>query len=394
MKIMNSTKLSTILSRMDRWQTVSTIEEQYKVRDLDDSIRSLRRTTQTPWSINKSTIRIFRDVLEYPIATDHDYLMYLNTQGNERPPNFYFTSTKEFYENPDYRNDLAEIWDSGTRFLGIRYENFSSNNITIDTASTLANYTGSDDVTSVELDTTMYKEGNSSIQANITNSTDVATVTIANDAFQDVEYLKKYYFINVYLGGLPTSVDLRIGTDSSNYLTANVTTQFSGQALKANNWNLLAFNLNEPDSTVGTIDSNSFAYSAIVLNAAPTGAYYINYSYLREWNLMDYSYYSLYNIKTASSLVADQEFFFNSEEAYALDSELIGDKEWIDVIMYDAILLGVTDKENSVILPKIKERRDTAWQKLLENYPSEKPLITTRRYNYEESYNDVRPFNS
>ncbi len=36
---MQSTVLSTILSRMNRWQDIERIEEQFKVRDLDNALR-------------------------------------------------------------------------------------------------------------------------------------------------------------------------------------------------------------------------------------------------------------------------------------------------------------------------------------------------------------------
>ena len=76
------TSLSTLLTRMNRFQTISTIEEQYKVLDLDDAIRTIKRNYQLPWMLKKGSIRVFDGVLEYPTAVDHDYLAYL-----ERPQN-------------------------------------------------------------------------------------------------------------------------------------------------------------------------------------------------------------------------------------------------------------------------------------------------------------------
>ena len=396
---MNSTKLSTILNRMDRYQTIANIEEQYKVRDLDDALRNLRREIQPAWSSKKSTIRIFDDILEYPIADDHDALHYVdssNLSNNgfnssnslQSPARFFFTSLKEFYENPDYRNDLAEIWDNGTRFLGIRYTDFNFGSATVDTSTTVGNYTTSGDAGTPALDQVFFKVGNSSIKIPVVNNTGTATIEIAPSASYDANYKRKYFFIYVYLDSAPTSIDLRFGTDSSNYLSKTVTTQFSGAGFKADDWNLLGFDLNAPDSTTGTIGTGTFNYAAVIMTGATTGTYYINQSYLREWTLMDYWYYTSYNVKTLSSSVPNQEYFMDNNETYSLDSELVGDKEWADVIMYDAILIGMEDEENSVIKGAIKEKRDKAMQKLMDNYPSEKPLITNRKWNFETDYSN------
>jgi len=94
---------------MNRYKSIYKQEEQYKVQDLDDALRNLLRDNIPPWNLKKSTLKIFDDVLEYPVADDHDALYYLdndtidsnniNKNGLERA-NFFYTSTKEFYDDP------------------------------------------------------------------------------------------------------------------------------------------------------------------------------------------------------------------------------------------------------------------------------------------------------
>lgn len=386
------TALSTLLNRMDRWTTVSTIEEQYKVRDLDEAIRYYRRTMTLPWALKKSTLRVFKDILEYPVASDHDELAYVDNQqsGFEDKARLKYTSIKDFYEDPDNRNDIAEIFDQGTRYLGIRYEPNNSTSTLINNAETAANFSVSDDATAVVLDQVVFKEGNGSMKVSVTNSAGTATIENSSTSHSDSNLNRKYYFRWVYLDSAPTSITLRYGSSNANYLYATVTTQFAGQAFKADDWNLVGMDLNTA-SEQGTVDKTALDYEAIVLTGAATGTYYIDASYTRSWELMDYWYYSSYQVRTVGQSVPNQEYFFNSIEAYSTDSEVVGDDEWTDLIVYEALINGYADKENSKVLGEIKEKRDKAYTDLLNNYPSLRPMMTTNYYRFDGDYFPLIP---
>ena len=94
---MQTTKLSTLLSRMDANATLLATEESDKVRDLDEAIRGLKREFQTPWSLKKSTIRVFDDVLEYPVAADHDELAYIDTNPKNGSSSVFVASARFFF---------------------------------------------------------------------------------------------------------------------------------------------------------------------------------------------------------------------------------------------------------------------------------------------------------
>ena len=386
---MTTTNLSTILNRITRRQSLSNAEEQYLVRDLDEALRTLRRKLSPPWTLKKSTLKVFNDVLIYPIASDHAELAYLDSQKNESSysnrARFKFTSLKEFYENPDYRNDLAEIWDANTKYLGVRYNPQGATGQIIESAEDATGWTGSGDAGTPVKNTVVFKKGNASIKIPITNSAGTATVEVDITSFSDTEYKRKYFFVWVYLNSAPTSISLRLGNDSSNYLGATVTTQFSGQSFKADDWNLLAFDLNEATET-GTFDETIIDYQAIIFTGAATGTYYIDESNLRAWELLDYWYYSTFNVQTVSASVPDQDFFFNSSEIYSTDTKLIGDNEWVDVIMYDAMLISLTDQENEKVKEEITRRRQIAWGDLIGKYPSLEPVLITRYRRFEQDH--------
>lgn len=394
---MATTLLSTLLNRESRYQSLAATQEIYKVQDLDEAIRTVKRNHRLPFLIKKSTLRVFSDVILYPVATDHDYLLYMDTSEDDVPyggrMRARYTSLQQFYEDLDYRNVISEIWDTNTLILGIRDKNvppgMANSSQTLDEAGQISNYTASLNANTLALDTVLFKTGNSSIRFINTNTTNDALVswTFSEGSFTNANYLRNYFFVWVYLTGAPTSIKLRFGVSSSNYLTTTVTQQFSGQALKVNDWNLLAFDCNTA-TTVGTINTSSvFNYGAVELIAAPTGFYNIDASYLREWSQLDYWYYSKYMVQTNGATVPDQEYFINeSTQLYSTDSSLAGDHEWSDVILYEAMLRGLSDKENETLYAKVQTELKTVYAKIYENLPDSKPLMTTQSMRFQTDF--------
>lgn len=385
-----STTLNEILDDMMRWQTVSTVPEANLVRDLDSAIRSLRRTPNLPFYQKKSSLKVFPDVFEYPPAADHDYLIYLDVTPQDVPYGAKlrarYTSLKQFYENPDDRNELAEIWQNGGLSLGVRINNNNINGFSssvVDTATSTSGYTASGDASNLVVDTVNFITNNSSIRFTITESSGTATVTDDFDSFTDADYQQKYFFQWIFLDGLPDSITLRFGADSSNYLSATITEQFAGQPFIADQWNLIAFDLNGA-TTTGTINTSTvFAYSAVILTNAPSGTYNLDESSVKQWSLLDYWYFSQYSVKTAAGSSASKQFFM-SNGAYDTTDELVGPKTWKDVIMYEALILTFTDKENFSVLEMIRQERDKAWEAMMNEWPSLKPQVTTNRYRYRQ----------
>jgi len=379
---------------MNRMQTIATIEEQYKVRDLDDAIRTLKRNYHLPFYQKKSSLKVFPDVLEYPAASDHDYLIHFerSQQGLTFPQKFRarFTSLQQFYEDPDYRNSVAEIWQNGTLVLGVRDKNSAlggGSSTQLDTCESATGYTASGDASNIVVSNVNYKEGTGSIQFSVTSSSGTATVEKALDStFTDATYVRKWHFRWVYLPSAPTSITLRFGVDSSNYLYKTVTTQFAGQPFLTDQWNLLAFDLSAA-STTGTITTASvFAYDAVVLTGAATGTYYIDAAYNKTWALLDYWYYSKYACALTGSTEANQEYFFNSSEVYATSTALVGDSEWADLVLYEGLMNSLADKENDSVYVKIKIKRDEAMSALEKAWPDLRPQVSSMAYRFGGDY--------
>jgi hypothetical protein len=380
---------------MKRYQAAISVEEQYLVRDLDDAIRTLKRSYDMPFYQIKSSLKVFSGVYEYPTAIDHDYLIYLERSqqdlGFANKLRARYTSIQQFYEDPDYRNQIAEIWQNNSLVIGVRdknnqYQGLSSQ--VLDNCESTTGYTASGDASAIQFNQIIFKEGTGSIQFTVVNSSGVATVTkLLETSFIDANYVQKWHFRWVYLSSIPTSIQLALKVDDSNYLiSAPLTAQFAGQALVANQWNLMAFDLSTA-TTVGTVTNASlFSYTEVTLNGAASGTYYIDASYDRTWALLDYWYYSKLAVQTVNATSADQESFFNSSDVYSTDSALVGDSEWADVVMYEAMMSSLTDKENAPVYASIKAKRDQSWESLMKKWPDNRPSPTATRYRFGTDY--------
>lgn len=391
---MSTTSLSSILTRMSRYQTLDAISELYKVQDIDEAIREIKRDHNLPFLQKRGSLRVFPDVLLYPPATDHNYLIYLDTNnqnvqyGNRMRARY--TSLQQFYEDLDYRNTVAEIWDGNSMLLAIRDKNvppgFYSGSTLVDLAESISNYTASDDASALVLDTVLFTgDSNASVQFLNTVSSGTATITIAPQSLQENQYQQKYFFVSVFLSGLPTSVVIRYGNDSSNYLSTTVTTQFSGQPFTTNSWNLLAIDLSTA-TTTGTIDSDAFDYAVVALVGAPAGYYNIDASYLRGWTLLDYWYISKWIVQTSTGTAASKESFIAANGTYSTDDLLVGDYEWADVVMYKAMIRSLADKENDSLKADVMGWLAGVMDKLRTLYPDAKPLMITQSDRYQTDY--------
>jgi len=166
-----------------------------------------------------------------------------------------------------------------------------------------------------------------------------------------------------------------------------LTTQFSGQAFKADAWNLIGFDLNTASET-GTFNSASIASEKTILTGAATGTYYLDASYLRGWQSLDYWYYSIYNIVQDGSSSPDKEYFIGTSES-ATDintaDDLLGDTEWIDLVMCEAMEKLAAEVENVSLFSYIMRKKAEAQINFDMKYPNMTPLPITQRTRFNNN---------
>ena len=381
---------------MNQNQAIRPLEESQKVFALDEAIRARSRNYNFPWVAKKKGLRVFEDVLEYPVQPDHKDLLYMDNNGDNinltyaDRARFRFTSLRQFYENPDFRSQIAEIWNGYTRYLGIRYNPTDAASAELTSADDISVYTKGGDVTSFRIDSVNFVTGNSSLQFSIVNSSSVANIAASIPPNLLQNFQKYYFFQWVYFDGIPSSVALQYGTDASNYYYSIVTAQFSGQPFQQGQWNLLAFDLNAA-SKFGT-PTGTFSHQNFVMFGAPSGTYFLDASAIKTWEQLDYWYYSKNNVLNADG-VTYQPYFMDANEAYLLDNELQGEPEWADTVMYDAMLSLLAEKSNSVSYKDVVARRDQSLLELKQKYPDESQLITTNRWRWRDSFSNPNGVN-
>jgi len=74
------------------------------------------------------------------------------------------------------------------------------------------------------------------------------------------------FYCNIYLQSVSnfTSVTIKVGTDSSNYITGAVSTDYLGNAIVAG-WNKIKLQWNGSTTVVGTLDVTSFQYIQLTI---------------------------------------------------------------------------------------------------------------------------------
>jgi len=372
---------------MNVWTPIYGMSDVRKVNALDQAIREFRREYQPNWTLNKTTLRIFNNVLLYPTNSNHGRLALLSSAkdgvGFSEQPRYVNTSYKDFLENAEDRNQMAEVWENASKMLAIRNRTDAAMTDTkLNGGETLSEWAASGDAGTPVLDNVIFKTGNGSIRVPITNSTGSTTFTLTyTTSIADTNYKRKYFFRWIYLDAAPTSITLRVRTDASNYLSSTVTAQHAGQTFVADDWNLLAIDLNTATET-GTF-AGTIASEVIILTGAPTGTYYLDASYLKGWILQEYRYYSKNNVLDGSTY---QELFAPDSSTYSLTSYLLGDDIWNDVIQFEACGLLLADQKEQSIKDDLEAHRQRAWRALINEYPDFAPRIITQSYRFQDDY--------
>jgi hypothetical protein len=383
-----ATTLNELINRMNVYTPVSVLPEVQKVNALDQAIRALRRKVNPAWSMKKSTLRVFSDVYLYPPPADQARIAILDDPLGQdfsygEHPRYVYTSLRDFLEAPTGRNMVAEVWQSGQKLTAVRNQTGSGlTNQLAGGTSDAADWAGSGDAGTPTLDYVLFLTGPTSVRVPVTFSGGTATVTDTFAAGTSVpNYKAKYFFAYVYLQSVPTSVELRLRKDGSNYLSKTVSAQFAGQPFVANDWNTLAMDLDTATETGST--GGQFNSAQYVLSGLASGSVYFDKSWIRGWTMQDYWYYGTSNVLDGSTY---QQFFAPDSATYSLTSELIGETVWHDAVMYAACLYLLSNSKEEAIKQDVGALWNEARQQLFAMYPDETPQISTNTYRFQTDY--------
>lgn len=381
----HTTTLQIILNRISKYQAFKGRNFEDIVRDIDAFLGTEEISFQFPFTRRKTMMRVFEDIYSYPAPSDFNRLSFLDNQEEEYSDRarFIFNSFDSFLEDKDYRNRWAEIWEDGVPKIGVNYKT-GSGRLSVQlfsNAKDASDYTATGDAGTPVADTVIEYRGQTSIRVPITNATNAAAISFTPEAtFADSNYKRKYFFIPVQLGGVPTSITLKVGTDASNYLSATVNSQFDGTPFAADEVNIVAIDLNLA-SVTGTLNSASFNYGEISFVDAPTGNYFIFPQHLREWDQLEMWYSSNQRCTTAAGV--DQQGFYDlTSDTYSTDTALIGPDEWAYVVQFGGMLMSLADMNDDALMKDIQASFNKAEAALMNRFPQKVALQTDTYWNF------------
>lgn len=162
---------------------------------------------------------------------------------------------------------------------------------------TATGWTASDDVANLALNTTSFQHGVDSLGFDIDVSADAdnkATLTYTGDAYDLSAHSGEgniEFWLNIPDAYYVTSVDFRLGNDSSNYYSVNFTTDYESNPI-SNGANLFSADLSAMTET-GTVNDATLDYCVIVINYSAstedvTGCYVDGIMWVNEDRVRNY----------------------------------------------------------------------------------------------------------
>lgn len=231
----------------------------------------------------------------------------------------------DIYKEYTYKSSFTVNIDSASKSLRVNSP-FLPAPVTINQADDVSsNGTWAGDVTSVVQDNVNYAVGSSSVSFNVPAA---ATAYIENSTMSAIDLSsdesQSYIFYWVYLPTASnfTSVNIRFGSDSSNYWNTTSTTTQSGGSFQ-NGWNLISVNWSTA-TKVGSPDSSAIDYVRVTFSYNSTAMSGVKINGFKSilGKLMEIEYYSKYLFRDVTtgifceSITADTNLINLDTETY------------------------------------------------------------------------------
>lgn len=292
-----------------------------------DLLTTRRRTALTP--------NLFNGLYQYTCPADLKGYSIISIQNQKfsRTPFWSLVPYEQFMRRQDPSTIAISDYD-GIRTIFIQSE-VDDTTTTLSMLDSLTSGGGTwaafGDAENVEATTSDFVQGNASIQFDI-SSAGGTTCGIVNSTLSQSD-LSPFFggrgscTVWAYITSTTnlTNFILRVGSDSGNYYTKTVTTQFDGTAF-VNGWNLLNFNL-ATFTTVGTPSETAMDYCAIYFTKTAGKISEVGYKFddivFRLGEINNLYYYSGYSWQTSGGTyiknsTADTDYLNAGEEEYEL----------------------------------------------------------------------------
>lgn len=326
---------------------------------------------------------LYDQVYDYALPTDvkGDRIVALRPQINNSPSNaFGYNSTESFDRTKGLgANQYTLNFDSIIKT--IRIDKPTRAGVALNECNTLTengSWAVGSNATTLEADTIEYITGSGSLRFNISASG--STAYIENSTMTAVD-LTNYLsvgaiFLWAYVPTVSatTSIDLRWGSDSSNYYSKTVTTNHFGQSF-VTGWNLIRFDWSSA-TTTGSPTITAIDYLRATINYTGTAmtAFRIDSIMAKLPSVWEIIYYSKYLFRNSSGTWIVKP---------TADTDLINlDTEGVNALLYECAYIVAQDlggEDSQFDVDIFKKRRDEVWGAYLNRYKSE---VIKKRESY------------
>lgn len=328
---------------------------------------------------------LYDSVFNYAAPTDlkGDKIISLRPQVNmNRGDNFHQTYGQEFALNKTFDSFDVEL-NSGTKTINISKNLVAG--VTINECNDLTSngtWTIGGDGSGLTVDTNNYVSGGGALKFNIVGAG--TSTYLENSTFTAVnltDYLNVGSIFNyVYMPGSTISaVEIRLGTNSSNYYTfPSITTNHDATAFVAAFWNLLRTDWSSSVVTTGTPTITNIKYARITFTHTATAVNGVRVDNLvaRLPTFYEIVYYSKYLFKNTSGTWIPAPTAID-------DSDIINlDVDSYNVLLYETCYLiaqEIQGEDATFDATFFKNKRDEVWDTYMRSYRSE---VQKRRSTY------------
>lgn len=222
-----------------------------------------------PWQIEQTTITYNEGVTYYPLAASLSYKAVVDLFPS-KPTNvsdqFYYVSSSKFDSDFIHTWKFAVDTQAQSQYLRLKY---NGGYLQINPASGVTDngtWSGATAVSNLSTDSYGGWELPSALKFDYSGTTG----TLTNSTMTPVDVTRfaqrSHIYFNIYLQSVTsfTSFTLKVGTDSSNYITASITTDYLGNSLRVG-WNKCRIAWTGTTTVVGTLDLTSFQYIQLTI---------------------------------------------------------------------------------------------------------------------------------
>lgn len=236
------------------------------------------------------------------------------------------------------------------------------------------------DAENLTQDSDDYVKGAASLKWDIgtggTTTAGIKNTSLSTFDFTDYRNQSIFHWVYIVSTTNLTNFILRIGNDTSNYLTKTVTTTQEGTAF-VTGWNLLRFDMSTA-TTTGTVTLTTFDYAQIHMTktagkVSETG-YRSDQLIAQRGQIYSVLYYSKYAWQTSAGTYIE-----NSTD----DSDYVNvDTDEYSIMIQKGIEMAAAEIEEDSIEKKANQRYTGLAATYLNDNPSEAKIITTTYYDF------------